>query len=102
MKIHSNRKSQKGFTLIELLIVIKLLALVCCIFLIPTANFWYTEAGVERELKRSDNTIVEVLSTERNIIASSRVLVRTKYATMPIYCLDTNVLYNYTFTPCSK
>ena len=40
---------------------------------ILTGNFWCTESGVERELKIKDDSIVEVLSIERNIFAASRV-----------------------------
>lgn len=99
------KKNQKGFTLIELMIVVGLVSVIgvlFCYFALGAGNFWCTESGVERQLKAEHPEIAEIVTINRGIWGSSRVLVKTKDGVSQTYCLDSNILFNYEFDDCSK
>ena len=103
--LKSPRKN-RGFTLIELLIVVAMVTILIVTvygFLICTVvkgNFWFTEDGVAREIQFGrQGTVVQVVKTERRVFDLSRVVV-TENGVMKTYCLDTDVLFNYSISIC--
>ena len=98
-------KRNEGFTLIELLIVIVIVGVLVVWMLgakvICQGNFWYSDDGVLRELKADHPKVTELLKTKRNVFAKSIITVKEGGVNHD-YCLDTDVLWNYEFSECSK
>lgn len=98
-------KRNDGFTLIELLIIIAIIGTLVIgllgVGVVCRGNFWYSEDEVLRELKADHSGITEVLKTKRNVFAKSVITVKENGVNHD-YCLDTNVLWNYEFSECSK
>ena len=95
------KRAQSGVTLIELLITISVAIMVVfgLIGLGFMGNCWYTESGVERQIMAEKTGVTKVIKTTRNIFAYSRVLVKED-GTQKTYCLNSNILANYTFLEC--
>lgn len=90
---------ERGFTLIELIIVIWLIGFVGMLLFYATllkGNFYYTQDGVLKALQFEKPNVTKILKTERNIWSYSRIFVEESGA-RKVYCLDTNVLFNYEF-----
>ena len=96
------RQNVRGFTLIELLTFF----LICCVACFGfvgagfMSNAWYGENGVAREIVVTRPEVKRVLLTKRSIYAYSRVTVELVDGKQKTYCLDTNILWNYTFLEC--
>jgi prepilin-type N-terminal cleavage/methylation domain-containing protein len=91
----------KGFTSVELIVVIVILALGFAVgfgvFGVLKGNFWYSEDKVFQVLKSEHPQITELVSTQRHVFGKSIIKVRENGA-VRIYYLDTNVLFNYSFS----
>ncbi len=98
-------RKKDGYTLIELSIVIAIIAIMIgllSIFVIACkGNFWYTEAGVLKELQIDHPNVIRVLKTEKNIFDESVITVKEGDA-IKDYCLDTSIIWNYEFVECTK
>lgn len=109
MKLKQNLKSQKGFTLIELMITIFavfVVGVIVCYGVLYTVliagNFWCETASVEKQLKFENHQIAEVVAINRGVWSASRVLAKTKEGDNVTFCLDSNILFNYTVVDCPK
>ncbi len=98
-------QKKDGYTLIELSITIVIIAFVIgllSIFVIVCkGNFWYTEAGVLKELRIDHPGVIRVLKTKKNIFDESVITVKEGNETKD-YCLDTSIMWNYKFVKCTK
>ncbi|MFW9880764.1 MAG: type II secretion system protein [Candidatus Thorarchaeota archaeon] len=101
MRWHYNKK---GYTLVEILIVIACIAIVALVNIgviaLACGNYWYTEEGVERQLKIDHPNITRVLRTQRNVFSFSVITVEEDGRRVE-YCLDTGIFFNYEFHDCS-
>jgi len=103
MKLGNN----KGFTLIELLIVVAMLCIVIggiglgVIGGIIMGNAWYFEADVLRKIQIDHPQATKIIDTQRNIWKYSVIKVEENGQRRE-YCLDSNVLFNYTILDCEK
>lgn len=96
------QRKNAGFTLIELIVAIMIIAVVIGFIVfgvIGSGNYWYTESGVLRELRFGHPNVAEILKTTRNVFADSVITVKEDDA-IHSYCLDSNILFNYTFSDC--
>jgi hypothetical protein len=65
-------------------------------------NFWFSEDSVLRELRVDRTEAVRVLKTERNVYSDSVITVENKDGSRADYCLDSDVLWNYSLSTCKK
>ncbi len=93
------RKKECGFTLIELINVLAIVVVLIMFGLITSANCWYTEGGVLKELQIEYPNAKTIVKTTRNIVADS-IIVTSESDAFGRYCLDSNILFNYTFSEC--
>lgn len=65
-------------------------------------NFWCEPTSVEKQLVYEHPEVTKVVSINRGVFSDSRVLVTTKDGGSKTFCLDSNILWSYTFEDCSK
>lgn len=98
-------KRNRGFTLIELLLVIVCVLIIGVwilgIKIICQGNFWFSEEGALREFKIDHPAVTEIIKTKRHVFDKSVITVKENGETRD-YCLDSDVLWNYEFSKCSK
>ena len=58
-------------------------------------NFWFTEAGVLREIQADHPDVQKIVRVDHNIWSDSRIEVETIAGDRVWYDLDTNVLFDY-------
>ncbi|MFA6537712.1 MAG: hypothetical protein WCT18_04940 [Patescibacteria group bacterium] len=90
-----------GFSTVGLMIDLVGLFFLVSLSALPMANVWFSEVGVEKQLKREHPQISEVVKT------TSKFWVVAKIAVMEngqpkVYCLDTNIFYDYEFWDCTE
>lgn len=102
-------ETSKGFTLIELVVVVfvvAFLAIVVCYIGIGGAvvmgNQWFTEDGVLKKIQLDHPEAVRIVDAERDVFQKSIIVVEQKDGGRGRYCLDSNILFNYTITACDK
>lgn len=102
------KSTNQGFTLIELTVVIAFIAIIVIVgwvFAIKTVcqgNFWFDDESVFREIQIEHPDAARLLKSQRNIFDDSRILVENKDGTRREHCLDTSIMWNYTFSDCAK
>lgn len=67
---------------------------------IAMGNQWFTMDGVLAKIQLEHPNTVRVLDTERNIYGHSVITVLHEGGGWKKYCLDSNVLFNYTIVKC--
>ena len=98
-----NVRDQRGFTLIELIIVVGIIFIVFGIFGfgliggVACGNYWYTEAGVLRDLRIDHPEISRVLRSHRHAWGYSVIEVENEDGSRANYELDTDILFDYEF-----
>lgn len=102
-------KTSKGFTLIELLIAVfafVFVGIVVCYLGIAGAlimgNQWFTEDGALRTVQVNHPDAVRVMDAERNVFRHSVITIEHKNGGRGRYCLDSDIMFNYTITACDK
>lgn len=101
-------KKNRGFTLIEVVtVVVMVFALFILLFGavitgIGKGNFWFSESSVLRELQVNHPEVTRVLKTERNVYSDSVITIENKDGSRSDYCLDSDILWNYSFSACQK
>lgn len=99
------KSQQGGFTISELLVVVMVifaLGFVCVAGFYGTlikGNFWYTESGVLTKLRVDHPQVESVVTTTRNAWKYSRIMVMED-GRRTLYCLDTDLFWNYDLHPC--
>lgn len=82
-----------------------MLALTTLIFVgVPvflSANVWFSDDQVLNELRLDHPNVTKILKVKRCIFAKSIITVQENDRRHD-YCLDTNMLQNYTFSECPK
>ena len=96
---------RNGFTVIEILLVMAI-----CVTIIATVavgvgalcgNFWYTDDTVLRELQAEHQEVISIQKTERKVFDFSVITVKERTLSgTNRWCLNTNILWNYTFSKC--
>lgn len=100
-------RSNDGFTSTELMRVMAIIAIIGGILffvfakIVCQGNFWYTEKSVLEELKVDYPQISSILKTKRNFFDDSVIIVREADENKT-YCLDTDAMWNYDFSPCEE
>lgn|GEM_PF-4347454 len=101
-----SKKMRKGFTLVELIIVLALVCTIACFFLIIPlcrSNIWFSEVGVAEQLSQERRIKVEVIKVQRKFFSHSEVTVRVNEASeITVFCLDTDLFFNYEIVDCSR
>lgn len=110
------KNKENGYTLVELMIVV--VVILIPIFIVfyfvgigagIRGNFYWTTEGVERQLKEEYPEIDHILlsPSERNVFATSKIVAiekttagPTKSENIVIFCLDTNIMFDYRFSKC--
>lgn len=101
-------KINQGFTLIELMVVIVAIVMIVivgwvfAIKIVCQGNFWFDDASVFREIQIDHPDTARLLKTQRNIFDDSTFLVENKDGTRREHCLDTSIMWDYTFSDCAK
>ena len=95
--------------MIELLIVVFIvafLAIVVCYLGIGGAvvmgNQWFTEDGVLKKIQLNHSNAVRIVDAERNVFQHTVITVEQKDGKRVRYCLDSDILFNYTITACER
>lgn len=98
-------QSKKGYTLIELLIVIAIVSILAFwLIAIPVSirgNFWWTGQGVLSQLQEERPAVTKILNSksQRNIFGYSKITA-LENSREKLYCLDTNILFDYKIAEC--
>lgn len=94
------KNNKSGYTLVEVLVVIVVIFVILGIGFVKAicqGNFWFTEEGALRELRADHPKVTEIMKIERNIFSYSVITVREDGEARN-YDLDSNALFNYTFS----
>lgn len=102
-------RASKGFTLIELLIAIFAIVFVgigiCGLGVggaVFMGNQWFTEEGVFKKIQLNHSNAVRIVDSERNVFQRTVITVEQKDGKRVRYCLDSDILFNYTITACER
>jgi hypothetical protein len=101
-------QNNRGMTLIELLVVGCILIIIfgylfgylLAVKAFLQGNYWISENKVLQILQMENPHIVSIGRVERNIFKPARLEAIDDQKTVTIYCIDSNILWNYKFVSC--
>lgn len=81
----------------EVFAAIILALLLAAVSSLCTANIYFTESSVLKDLENNCPGIKKIVKSERNFFAKSLITVETAYGDEVVYELDTNIRFNYSY-----
>lgn len=92
------KTAQKGIAKSEFLVLIILVFLVSAICSACMANIYFTKEDVLKDLGNGCPGVKSIVKVERNYFAKSLITVETYYGIQIVYELDTNILFQYSYS----